>query len=241
MTVGQAPHDQEGREDRHDRHHDRHDREERAEHERQHQQRAEPAQQRLEQHPGTVAAAALDGQRVVAGQVHRRARDGRAGEGRGRVFRGFGVVAERLVGVGRRVGDDEGRVPVAGEEGGVCRCSRSRPGACRAATLPSRASTAAQFRLARVAEHGPPAGSVTTASSGELLPPGAVEVPRDLLVGDPAFLAGHRELLFQRFRRRARRGHAHEGQHDPEADTMRLCARTQRVSDVMGDSPPLIR
>ena len=50
--------------------------EERGEHEGQHGERADAADQRLEQHAGAlVVGAAVLGQRVEAGQVHRRAGD----------------------------------------------------------------------------------------------------------------------------------------------------------------------
>ena len=110
----------------------------------------------------------------------------------------------------------------------------------------ARAACAAGALRRRAVRSAPSASSATArraasrpASSGALLPPVPWKSLRDLLVGDPAFLAGHRELLFQRFGRRARpRPCRRASAATQKMTTMRLCARTQRVSGAIVTSFP---
>ena len=129
---GDPPHDQERGHDRDDRHQDRDERQQRPEHEREHDQRAEAAEQRLEEHAGPVALAALLGrQRVEPGHVDRLAGDPHVAHRRVEVLARVGVAAERLVWVGRRVDDREHGPPVVRHEraaaGARVRGDRERP------------------------------------------------------------------------------------------------------------------
>ena len=194
-----APDDEEAGEDRGDRHHDRHEREERAEHEGENQQRADTAEERLDEHAGPVATAALNGERVEAGDAHGRAGDGHAAEGFDRVFGGFGVVVEGLFGIERRVHDREGRAPVARDErAGVTRARvprDARAGQC---------SAQPRFDAGELRSHGRRAdgcaiGQRDDREQRRVVAAGAAELVRDLLVGDEAFATGDGELLFERF------------------------------------------
>ena len=169
------------------------------------------------QHAGPVAAAALHRQRVKARQVdavrprpwRRRARRSPFSRPSGCLRRpGWGRAAGR-----RRRRSCAGRV--RGRRG--CGCSRSRPGAFRAGRSQARfdrpQSLLCGGRVNRVhrgqRHHGQQRGAVAA---------GSAEVARDLLIRDPAFLAGHREFLFEGFRRRSGRSHPHERQDHPEDD-----------------------
>ncbi len=242
MIVVRPQTTQERRQDRDDRHHDRHDREERGEHEGEHEQRAEAAEQRLDEHAGPVAAAALHRQRVEAGDVHGRTGDGRAGERSARVFGGFRVVFEGLLAVGRRVGDDERRALSLETNEPLLRARVAGQTRAGQRALQARFDGGEFVAHARRGD-GLAGGQRDDGQQRRAVAAGAVEVAGDLLVGDPAFLAGHREFLLERFCRRAGGGHADERQHEPEDDDDALvcedpaCQRCHARSFVRFASP----
>ncbi len=181
--------------------------------------------------PGPVAAAALHGQRIKAGQMNAvRRPPSCAGECGARSFRGLRVVFKGLGAVGRRVGDDEGRVPVAREEGGapgarVARQTRAGQGVLQARFDRPQillCGGASRPMLRRAASPRPAAGRRCHRCRGSLRwicslvtqpsLPGTENFCLSALVADPAEAMPTRVRTTQKM------------------TTMRLCARTQRVS-----------
>ena len=231
--LGEPEQQQERGHDRDDRHEDRDDRQERREHEREHRERAEPAEHRLEQQAGALAVrAAVLEQRVEAGQVHRLAGD------RGALQRR----ARRLLGpAGSHRRPSPGRA--AGRRARRSCGRRSRRRSCRPWRRRRRpASPAAPSRAPGRPSPGPrltpgesalvPSGSFTTGTSGIVSPP----VPAVALLRSSTFVS-QPSLL----------GTENSGSSasvaGPDAatpamvsttqasTTVRLCARTQRVSE----------
>ena len=130
---------------------------------------------------------------------------------------GLRVVAEGLVGVGRRVGDDEGRPPVLGHERrgsgrGVAGDAGARQGAGRGGARRRRRPARTRRRVDRLAGRA----ALTTGTSGALLPP----VPRKaramaMLVVQPS-LPGTENFCFSALVADPADAMPDEGHDDPE-------------------------
>ena len=209
----QPPEQQEGDEHRGDGHAERDEGERRAEHEEQHDERADAADHGLEQDAGAVVARARGvGQRVVAGEAHRGAADGRAAQRVAEMTLDVDVAAERVV-AARREDVDERGAPVARGEGAVARGAEA--GHARAGDGPARAVLeAAQLVADPGRGHGPALRQRHHRHQRQRLA-AVAEGPLDLLAGLPAFATGHAEALVQRLGGRSGGDDADEGEQDP--------------------------
>ena len=168
-----------------------------------HDERAEPAEQRLDEHAGAGVAAGGRRQRVEAGHVHRRAADGHAGERVRRRARRSAVGAEVVGARARRVGERVDGAAVAGDEravagrgvGGDARAREGR-GELRVDAREVGAHAGRGDRLPR-RERGDRQERVGLAAVAVAL--------GDLRVGQRALLVRRRVLELQRPRGRARR------------------------------------
>ena len=189
---------------------ERHEGQRRPEHEEQDDQRADAADDRLEQDPGAVVAAARGVvERVVAGQPHGRAGHGVAAQRVAQVALDVGVVAEGVVAartedVRRRPSrpsfEVKARSPVEPKP------ATRDPGTTRLALRSSaRRSSRTPGEVTVV-----PGVSVTTGTSGQRVAAVAVGL-RDLLAGLPALATGDAEALVERLGGGAGGHHARPG------------------------------
>src|SRR5581483_4255456 len=209
----EAPDEQEARHDRAEPDDERHEGEQRGEHEGEHEQRANPAQHSLGEDAEAALLAARRVERVEAAYVHRPAGKAHPAQSSRNRFRGGRVLTEATR-LRRRVGKDECRPPVRGDERATRgRCVRRNPRLRHGTThggVHSLERGAHGRRLHGFVplqrDNGDDRGAVATVA----------EASSDRRIGLVAFTARHRVLVAERVERLAGGEDADRGQPEPK-------------------------